>query len=223
MREPRPSFRQLVGIPLNVLLFCLIQVLVWKDPRGFFSHPVRATMIALLLLSVPVMTLCTGGRSRGVASRPDHRAFFPLLVFHSLFTAMVMPVMDKNDVWTLPGGDVTRWIGLAFFTAGVALRIGPMLALGRRFASVVALQEGHRLETGGLYGVVRHPSYLGIFLMDVGFAGIYRSILAVALLPVVFWMFRQRMDLEERFLIEQFGDEYRSYQSRVPRLLPGVW
>ncbi len=222
-RADQVPWRQLVGIPLNVLLFLLLMVLSWGSWRGFFASPVRTAVVALHLAMIPVMTFSTSGRSRGVRHAPDWRPFFPLLVFHSLFTAMVMPYMDARGLLVLPGGDTTRWAGLALLAAGVALRLGPMLALGRRFASVVSLQDGHTLATGGFYALVRHPSYLGILLMDVGFAGVFRSVVALPLLPVVFWMFKRRMDVEEAFLIEQFGDEYRAYRARTARLVPGVY
>jgi len=59
--------------------------------------------------------------------------------------------------------------------------------------------------------------------MDVGFAGVFRSVPAVALLPLVFWMFKRRMDVEEAFMTGRFGDEYRDYAARTARLLPGVY
>jgi protein-S-isoprenylcysteine O-methyltransferase Ste14 len=218
-----PPWRQLVGIPLNVLMFLLLMVLAWGSWSGFFASPVRLGVVVLHLLMIPVMTLSTSGRSKGLEHARDWKPFFPLLVFHSLFTACVMPFMDARDLRVLPGGDVTRWAGLVVLTVGVALRLGPMLALGRRFASVVALQADHTLTTTGFYARVRHPSYLGILLMDVGFAGVFRSVLAVALLPLVFWMFKRRMDVEEAFMIGRFGDEYRDYAARTVRLMPGVY
>lgn len=214
---------QIIGIPLNVLLFLLLMVMAWGSWDGFFAHPVRVGVVVVHLIMMPVMTFCTAGRSRGVKHAPDWKPFFPLLVFHSLFTACVMPMMDARDIWTLPGGDLLRWTGFAFLTAGAALRIWPMLALGDRFASVVAIQEGHRLRTDGIYALARHPSYLGIILLDLGFAGVFRSALALLLMPVVFWMFKRRMDVEESLLVEGFGDEYRAYMKRTPRLLPGVY
>ncbi|MBI5710556.1 MAG: isoprenylcysteine carboxylmethyltransferase family protein [Candidatus Eisenbacteria bacterium] len=219
----RIPLKQALGIPLNVAAFVLLMALAWGDPRAFFAHPVRLAMTALLVVSAPVMTLCTGGRSRGVRHAPDHREFFPLLVSHTLFTAVALPWMDARGLWVLPGGDALRWAGLVVFAAGMVWRLGPMIELGPRFVSVVALREGHRLHTGGFYHAVRHPSYLGIFLMDVGFAGIFRSPLALLLLPLVFWMFQRRMDVEERFLLGQFGDAYRDYMARTARVLPGVW
>ena len=223
MRSTLPPWRQLVGIPLNVLFFLLLMVMAWGSWSGFVASPVRVGVIVLHLLMIPVMTLSTSGRSRGLDHAPDWRPFFPLLVFHSLFTAGAMPYLDARDLWVWPGGDVVRWAGLVVLTAGVALRLGPMLALGRRFASVVALQPDHTLTTTGFYARVRHPSYLGILLMDVGFAGAFRSMPAVALLPLVFWMFKRRMDVEEAFMTARFGDEYRDYSARTARLLPGVY
>jgi protein-S-isoprenylcysteine O-methyltransferase Ste14 len=221
--EARPSWKQVVGIPLNVLLFLLLMVMAWGDWRGFLAHPVRVGVVALHLAMLPVMTWFTSGRSKGLRHAADWRPFFPLLVFHSLFTAWIMPYMDARDLWVLPGGDVLRWTGLAVLTAGVALRLGPMIELGRRFVSVVAIQPGHRLHTRGFYAWVRHPSYVGILLMDLGFVGVFRSSLALLLLPVVFWMFKRRMDVEEAFMLEQFGDEYGAYRAHTSRLVPGVY
>jgi len=222
-RRSSPSPRQLIGIPLNVLLFLYLMVMGWGSVHGFFEHPVRRGVVWLHLLMIPVMTFATSGRSRGLRHSPDWKPFFPLLVFHSLFTAFVMPYMDARNLFVLPGGNVTRWSGFILLACGVALRLGPMLELGRRFVSVVALQPGHALHTRGFYAVVRHPSYLGIVLMDLGFAGVFRSTVALLLMPMVFWMFKRRMDVEEAFMLESFGSEYRDYMSRTARLLPGVY
>jgi protein-S-isoprenylcysteine O-methyltransferase Ste14 len=216
-------WQQAVGIPLNVVLFVALMVLGWGDARGFFAHPARAGAALVLVLMAPVMTLCTAGRSRGVKHAPDWKPFFPMLVAHSLFTAYVMPWMDARDVLVLPGGDALRWTGLALLALGALLRLGPMVDLGRRFSSQVAIQAEHRLHTSGWYSSVRHPSYLGILLMDLGFAGLFRSTVALALMPIVFWMFKRRMDVEEGLLIDQFGDEYRAYMGRTARIVPRVY
>lgn len=214
---------QLIGIPMNVILFLFLMVMAWGSWDGFFAHPVRVGVVVIHLLMMPVMTLCTAGRSRGVKHSPDWRPFFPLLMAHSLFTAWVMPYMDARGIAVLPGGDALRWAGLVVLACGAALRVWPMMALGERFASVVAIQKGHSLQTSGLYGLVRHPSYVGILLMDIGFAGVFRSSVALLLLPIVFWMFKRRMDVEEQLLVDEFGEDYRGYMGRTARLLPGVY
>ena len=217
------SVKQLIGIPLNVLLFLFLMVMAWGSWDGFFAHPVRIGVVVLHLIMIPIMTMATSGRDKGVRHVSDWRPFFPLLMFHSLFTALVMPYMDARDLWVLPGGDVLRWAGLIVLTAGVAFRLGSMLSLGRRFVSVVAVRENHTLYTAGFYQLVRHPSYLGILLMDLGFAGVFRSSVALLLMPMVLWMFKRRMDVEEGFMVQEFGEEYRTYMGRTARILPGVY
>ncbi len=223
MSETRRPLAQIIGIPMNVFMFLFLMFMGWGSVAGFLAHPVRIGVVILHLIMIPVMTFSTSGRSRGLKHTPDWKPFFPLLVFHSLFTAFVMPYMDARDIAVLPGGDVTRWVGFALLTAGVTLRLGPMLELGRRFVSVVALQSDHTLHTAGFYRVVRHPSYLGILLMDLGFAGVFRSTVALALMPVVFWMFKRRMDVEEGFMVEQFGEQYRAYMAHTRRIVPSVY
>jgi protein-S-isoprenylcysteine O-methyltransferase Ste14 len=72
----------------------------------------------------------------------------------------------------------------------------------------------------GIYGVVRHPRYLSAFIAVVAhtlfcnYAGMY--ILLVLLVPVGYAM----IWLEERELIDRFGEEYRRYQQAVPRFIP---
>jgi len=217
------AWKQAIGIPLNVLAFLFLMVLAWGSWSGFFAHPARTGVVVVHLLMLPVMTFCTAGRSRGVRHAPDWKPFFPLLTAHSLFTAWVMPYMDARDIWVLPGGDALRWTGLALLSLGAFLRVLPMLTLGRRFASVAAIQEEHRLHTDGIYALARHPSYLGILLLDLGFACVFRSAVALLLMPVVIWMFVKRMDVEETLLLEQFGDTYRAYMERSARLLPGIY
>jgi protein-S-isoprenylcysteine O-methyltransferase Ste14 len=217
------TWKQMIGIPLNVMLFLRLMVMAWGTWDGFFAHPVRVGVVIIHFLMLPVMTLATSGRSRGEKHSADWKPFFPLLMFHSLFTAWVMPYMDARGILILPGGDALRWAGLVFLACGAALRVWPMMVLGKRFASVVARQEGHSLETSGIYAFVRHPSYVGILLMDIGFAGIFRSSIALLLLPVVFWMFKRRMDVEESFMVGEFGEDYRDYMKRTPRLAPGVY
>jgi protein-S-isoprenylcysteine O-methyltransferase Ste14 len=85
------------------------------------------------------------------------------------------------------------------------------------------LQPAHvPLETGGLYGFVRHPLYFGWVLVVFGaphmtmtrfvFAAISTAYLAVAI------------PFEERSLIDTFGTEYEAYQRSVRwRMIPFLY
>jgi methanethiol S-methyltransferase len=77
-----------------------------------------------------------------------------------------------------------------------------------------------KLLRDGIYGTVRHPRYLsagiGVIanLLIVNHLGLY--ILIIAVLPPGFLM----LMLEERELVDRFGDAYRDYQRNVPQLIP---
>ena len=87
----------------------------------------------------------------------------------------------------------------------------------------MAIQRKHSLVTHGIYGWIRHPSYLGLILGSLGWALAFRSgvgvILVVLMLPALF----ARIKSEERLLHEHFGDEYDAYRARTSRLIPGLY
>ena len=115
------------------------------------------------------------------------------------------------------------WLGVVLFAAGGALRIWPVFVLGHRFSGLVAIQPGHRLVTTGLYGVVRHPSYLGLLVNSLGRALAFRSGVGVLLTALLVPPLVARIRAEERLLRSQFGGEYEAYRSRTSRLIPGVY
>jgi hypothetical protein len=90
-----------------------------------------------------------------------------------LLAAYLPANTDRKERWTLDG-DAIRWLGVVLFGAGGALRIWPVFVLGRRFSGLVAIQPGHTLVTSGVYGVVRHPSYLGLLVNSLGWALAFR-------------------------------------------------
>ena len=87
---------------------------------------------------------------------------------------------DRKELWTIDG-DTIRWLGVVLFTAGGALRIWSVFVLGQRFSGLVAIQSGHTLVTNGVYGIVRHPSYLGLFINSLGWSLAFRSGVGVIL------------------------------------------
>jgi CubicO group peptidase (beta-lactamase class C family) len=74
-----------------------------------------------------------------------------------------------------------------------------------------------------LYGIVRHPSYLGSLLTFVGLGLAlenWLSILVLVILPAAATFYR--ISVEEKVLIDHFGSAYTDYMSRTKRLVPGV-
>ena len=89
----------------------------------------------------------------------------------------------------------------------------PVFVLGRRFSGLVAIQPGHTLVTSGIYGVIRHPSYLGLLVNSLGWALAFRSGVGVLLTALMIPPLLARIRAEERLLRTQFGDEYDAYSA----------
>ena len=96
----------------------------------------------------------------------------------------------------------------------------PRLAsLGRSFG---IMPRARGLVQSGLYRWVRHPIYLGEFLVFAGIMILAISPLTLAVYAMFVALQVYRLMMEERTLTEAYP-EYAAYRARTARLLPGVY
>jgi len=82
-------------------------------------------------------------------------------------------------------------------------------------------QIAETVNTSGVYSVVRHPLYVGNYLMWLGIALFPRSWELPLIVTLVFWVYYERiMIAEEAFLEGKFGTAYREWAERTPAFLP---
>ncbi len=111
-----------------------------------------------------------------------------------------------------------RTSGLVVMGAGFSVFIWSVIARGRYSVSW-EMPEGHRLVTWGPYRFVRHPSYLGYFLMFLGLFLTWLNL--VSLIPLMAVPgYVKVTETEEEMLTQRFGDLYRKYQETTGRFLP---
>ncbi|MGA8172925.1 MAG: isoprenylcysteine carboxylmethyltransferase family protein [Methylocystis sp.] len=189
---------------------------------AFFAHPTRIALVIVgAVLAGVGMSSEAGLRAGEREDRGNRWIFVPLLIL-TLLSGGLPAWCDRADFLTLDG-DALRWIGVVLFAAGGALRLAPVFVLGRRFSGLVAIQPGHTLVTSGLYGTIRHPSYLGLLVMALGWGLAFRSIVGVALAVLTLFPLIARMRSEEALLEAHFGGEYTAYRARTSRLIPGIY
>ena len=164
------------------------------------------------------------GGNLSPGEREDRTNRWVLIPFSIVGLALgfVPAFTDRIGFLTLDGNAI-RWAGIALFIAGASLRLWPVFVLGNRFSGLVAIQQGHRLVTTGIYSVIRNPSYAGLLLYFIGWSLAFRSavglILAVLLVPPLI----ARIRSEEALLASHFGAEYEAYRARTARLIPGIY
>jgi protein-S-isoprenylcysteine O-methyltransferase Ste14 len=159
----------------------------------------------------------TTQRHESAASRAGH--IVPLIIGVILLWSRRLPG-DFLSGKIVPPSLTLFFVGVGVLAFGLAFSVWARVYLGRNWSGTVTLKEDHELVRGGPYRYVRHPIYTGLLLAFVGCAiarDEWRGVLAIAIIYAALW---RKLKLEERWMIEQFGDAYRRFQSEVPALIP---
>lgn len=115
-------------------------------------------------------------------------------------------------------------IGLIISAVGLAIRIISIKTLSRYFTYSVTEVAKHEIVKKGLYKTIRHPGYLGQIIIFTGISiSLSNWVSIILMLTSVMIGYINRMNIEEKFMLEQFGKDYFSYQKRTKRLLPKIY
>ena len=134
-----------------------------------------------------------------------------------------VPVLGQR---VIPNSPVLHWIGALLCVFGVGFTIWARWILARSWRPCwmadAALKAGHKLVQTGPYAMVRHPIYSGMLLAASGMVIVLGEVRALVLLFGIELLLK-RIGREEAVLRTSFPDEYRAYERRVRRLVPGLW
>ncbi len=116
------------------------------------------------------------------------------------------------------------WEGICLFTGflGMGIRVWtigcvPASTSGRNTKSQVA----EKLNTTGIYSIVRHPLYLGNFFMMLGVVMFPCNVWVILVYILLFMVYYERiMFTEEAFLRGKYGDEYMAWVEKTPAFFP---
>lgn len=118
----------------------------------------------------------------------------------------------------IPAG--LRWTGTIPLILGACAIVQAQRHLGRNITISISTKVEHALVTTGPYGWVRHPLYSAGMVESAG-VGLLTANWFIVLTAALFWMLiAYRTPMEERKLLDRFGDDYRNYIRRVGRFVP---
>jgi protein-S-isoprenylcysteine O-methyltransferase Ste14 len=121
-------------------------------------------------------------------------------------------------------GNFLGAIGFALMLAGISIRWLAIHNLGRYFTRTVTIMDDHRIIRTGLYRYLRHPSYAGYLLGNLGLGMAYSNWLSIVIIFVPdLAASLYRISIEEDALFENFGDEYFEYARSTKRLIPKLY
>jgi protein-S-isoprenylcysteine O-methyltransferase Ste14 len=146
--------------------------------------------------------------------------FGPLALAGILLALPVMP--GGLGARFLPLSWVGYWIGIVIVAFGLGLCVRARIVLGTNWSASVTIKHDHEIVRSGPYRWTRHPIYTGLLLAFAGSAvarGEWRGVLAVGIAFAALW---RKLRLEERWLTEEFGEQYANYQRSVAALIPFI-
>ncbi len=148
-----------------------------------------------------------------------HRGQIPVILF--LLAVPVLYFTDisgMNEYFRVALTILSIGISLAgFIVRAVAIGTTPLGTSGRNTDKQVA----ESLNVTGIYSLIRHPLYLGNYLMWTGIVIFTFNPYFILVVSLAFWLYYERiMFAEERFLERKFGDDYLEWSKKIPAFIP---
>jgi protein-S-isoprenylcysteine O-methyltransferase Ste14 len=115
-------------------------------------------------------------------------------------------------------------IGLVLIILGLIVRWTAILTLKKYFTVDVSILKDHRIIDKGVYKFIRHPAYAGSLLSFLGLGLAFSNWLStlVIFIPILI-AFIYRIRVEEKALVQAFGEEYTNYSKATKRLVPMIY
>jgi protein-S-isoprenylcysteine O-methyltransferase Ste14 len=118
----------------------------------------------------------------------------------------------------VPAGIPAGWLGTALFALGLALLVWSVQTMRRAGTRFETDRPSTRIVTGGPYGFVRNPIYIGMFLALIALAIGFDSLWPLVALAPFYLVIRYGVVArEEAYLERKFGDTYVDYKAKVRR------
>lgn len=144
-----------------------------------------------------------------------YRSYIPVFfALTSIPVVLATPLPAYPEVWIALS---IVLVVLGFLIRAYTIGTTPRGTSGRNTRQQVA----ETLNTSGIYSIVRHPLYLGNYLMWAGLALFTFNLWYFIIISLIFWLYYERIMLaEEMFLQHRFGNQFSEWASQVPAFFP---
>ena len=191
------------------------------------SKQVRLTVVALSLIFLVVGGYYRIQSQRSGESLDRSREGWPLLIgirvagllmLGSVVAALYRPTWF--ELATMRVSETAHWLGVVSFGCAVAWLLWMFHTLGRNLTDTVVTRRNATFVDRGPYRFVRNPMYTGVLMVGLSLGLALGTWLVPVSAGLMFTLLALRTKTEEKYLIERFGDQYRTYMARVGRFLP---
>ena len=147
------------------------------------------------------------------------RSFLPLIIVPLFLIELRYSTYPENShlldrLWELFCLTISlAGLGIKIYTAGLAGQ--------GTFVRTISTAREKELNTTGMYSIVRHPLYLGNFVIWAGIVLFPHSFALAAFCLLAFFLLYERIiHAEEAFLVEKFGTAYTEWAQKTPMFVP---
>ncbi|NOY36866.1 MAG: isoprenylcysteine carboxylmethyltransferase family protein [Chlorobi bacterium] len=176
----------------------------------------------LFFLSEFLLMVAKRSKKKRIKARNDKRSLILFWVVIPLSITAGFYLANYHE-WSLVHL-IIACCGLMVFLSGFIIRWFSIIQLNKQFTVDVVIRDDHKLNTKGLYTYIRHPSYLGLLLIILGLSLAMNSFfsLLVVVIPILLVLL-YRIRIEEEILMNEFGDQYKTYMKNTSRIIPWLW
>lgn len=150
-----------------------------------------------------------------------YRSYLPLIMVGLLFWGIICRgSMHETKSFTIFWPYICLGVSyLGLFVRIVTIGHTPRGTSGRNTKNQVA----NELNSTGIYSVVRHPLYLGNYLVALGLFMYSTDWEVMVIYSLIYWVYYERiMFAEEEFLRGKFGPVYTEWAARTPAFIPAM-
>lgn len=153
-----------------------------------------------------------------------YRSYLPIFIIVIGLGLYILKELDSGFILgnETIGEDIYNYFCLLIGLSGLFIRLHVVgYAAENTSGKNTAEQKADSVNSTGLYSIVRHPLYLGNFLMWLSPALLIGNIWFIIIFCLVYWIYYERiMYAEEAYLRDKFGDKYIYWANTVPAFIP---
>ena len=193
------------------------------DPESICRIALGSVFVGTAAIGIPFRLRAdrAGGR---VSARVDPSWFW--IIMARVGPPMVLACLGflftprRVDFATISMPDGLRLLGVPLALLGLGLFAWMFRHLGLNVTSTSMPRAAATLVTSGPYRWIRHPMYSAALILVVATMLLTANLVVMVGGLTMFVLMAARSRLEERRLIEKFGEAYRAYQRQTGRFVP---